>query len=200
MYYTIYKITNKINGKIYIGCHQTNNLDDNYMGSGKAIKLSIKKYGVNKFIKEYLHIFDNPEEMFDMESMLVNESFIKNRSNYNIIVGGYGVGNPQNFMRGNELKEHLIKNGKYDLWRGNISKTLMYMYENGLIVPGFSGKFHTNETKMKIGKTNSIKQQGSKNSQYGSMWIYNLELKESKKIKKDSIIPNGWVKGRKMFK
>ena len=31
------------------------------------------------------------------------------------------------------------------------------------------------------------------------MWIHNLELKESKLIKKNSTIPKGWVKGRKMF-
>jgi hypothetical protein len=30
------------------------------------------------------------------------------------------------------------------------------------------------------------------------MWIHNLELKQSKRIKKDSEIPEGWLKGRKM--
>ena len=39
---------------------------------------------------------------------------------------------------------------------------------------------------------------GEKNPQYGSMWIYNLELKESKKIPKGDNIPDGWLKGRKM--
>ncbi len=56
-----------------------------------------------------------------------------------------------------------------------------------------------NENKKKIFK--EIKhQQGEKNSQFGTMWIYNLELKESKRIKINDSIPEGWIKGRKMFR
>jgi hypothetical protein len=49
MYYTIYKITNKINGKHYVGKHQTMNLSDDYMGSGKLIKRAIEKHRCGKF-------------------------------------------------------------------------------------------------------------------------------------------------------
>ena len=56
-----------------------------------------------------------------------------------------------------------------------------------------------NENKKKIFK--EIKhQQGEKNSQFGTMWICNLELRENKKIKSNEQIPEGWIKGRKMFK
>ena len=51
MYYTIYKITNLINDKIYIGQHTTENLVDSYMGSGRNIKYAIKKYGKQHFLK-----------------------------------------------------------------------------------------------------------------------------------------------------
>lgn len=42
----------------------------------------------------------------------------------------------------------------------------------------------------------SISQTGNKNSQFGTKWIYNNELKISKKIPKSDIIPKGWYLGR----
>jgi group I intron endonuclease len=90
MKYTIYKITNKINGKIYIGKHQTKNPYDNYMGSGKAIKQAMKEYGKENFEKDVLFIFDNQQEMDTKERELVNEAFISTDKNYNLGIGGEG--------------------------------------------------------------------------------------------------------------
>lgn len=44
MYYLIYKITNILNGMIYIGKHQTDNINDSYMGSSNWLKRAIKKH------------------------------------------------------------------------------------------------------------------------------------------------------------
>jgi len=86
--YIVYKIKNKINDKIYIGCHVTNNIFDNYMGSGTNIKKAIDEFGIENFDKIVLHNFDNKDEMLEMESKIVNEEFIKRDDVYNIIRGG----------------------------------------------------------------------------------------------------------------
>lgn len=90
MYYTVYKTTNLINGKIYIGKHITMNPNDKYLGSGKQIKAAIVKYGKENFKKEVLFIFDNKHDMTNKEKDLVTEEFCKRLDTYNMHEGGEG--------------------------------------------------------------------------------------------------------------
>ena len=46
----------------------------------------------------------------------------------------------------------------------------------------------------------SYAQSGKRNSQFGTKWISNIDLKKSKRIKKDEPLPNGWVEGRNVWK
>lgn len=90
MYYVIYKTTNTVNGKYYIGKHQTKNLDDGYLGSGRGIVEAVKKYGKSSFDKEILFVFNSEEEMNTKEKEILTEDFIASGLNYNAAVGGEG--------------------------------------------------------------------------------------------------------------
>lgn len=86
--YLVYKITNRFDGKIYVGCHSTLNKDDRYMGSGVEIKEALKKYGRKSFVKEILFEFDTKEEMLAKEKELVTKEFCMREDTYNRIEGG----------------------------------------------------------------------------------------------------------------
>jgi hypothetical protein len=89
-YFYVYKITNILTGKLYIGCHQTNDLNDGYMGSGKYLKRAYNKYGKENFVKEILSFYPNQEQMFKAEAEIVTREFIAQDNNYNMAPGGKG--------------------------------------------------------------------------------------------------------------
>lgn len=90
MHYTIYQITNTVNGKVYIGKHQTENLDDGYFGSGIALRAAIAYHGKDNFSKEILHVFETEDEMNAKERELITEEFVSRKDTYNLGVGGEG--------------------------------------------------------------------------------------------------------------
>jgi len=87
-YNFVYKTTNIVNGKEYIGYHGTDNLDDGYLGSGKLLKRAIEKYGPESFIREILYFFNNPTEALEYEKKIVNEEYVKRDDTYNLSIGG----------------------------------------------------------------------------------------------------------------
>ena len=50
----VYLTTNIVNGKQYVGSHSTNNIDDNYLGSGRYFLKSLRKEGKQNFKREVL--------------------------------------------------------------------------------------------------------------------------------------------------
>ncbi|AUR86047.1 nuclease associated modular domain 3 protein [Vibrio phage 1.081.O._10N.286.52.C2] len=90
MYYIVYKTTNKTNGKIYIGAHKTEDLEDGYIGSGKLLKRAINKYGVDSFECEILEQCDSSDEMYEREAVYVDREFVENSMTYNLKLGGEG--------------------------------------------------------------------------------------------------------------
>jgi len=115
MYYTIYQTTNLINNKIYIGLHETENLNDAYLGSGVFLKKAIKKYGVENFKKEILFIFDNKFDMIKKEIDIVDDDFIKRYDTYNFTKGGFGLSTLSQEIKEKTIKKISISLQKTDL-------------------------------------------------------------------------------------
>ena len=67
MYGYVYKTTNNLNNKIYIGQHKSSVFDDKYIGSGKILLQAITKYGKDNFTTEVLEWCDSREQLNEKE-------------------------------------------------------------------------------------------------------------------------------------
>jgi len=160
LYYTVYKITNNLNQKFYIGKHQTKNLNDGYMGSGKLLKAAYKKHGIENFSKEILHVFDTEEEMNAKEKELV----VITEDSYNLCDGGHGGfsyihrNNLKDYSKNAEIsgfknltseqrKEYCSKGGKI-----RASKIKNMTAEERRLIFKNNRRVHSEETKRRIGE------------------------------------------------
>jgi group I intron endonuclease len=157
-YYIVYETVCKVNQKIYIGCHATNDLDDGYLGSGSLLTKAIKKYGRNNFSRKILYQFDNPIDMFDKERELVTEDFIRSGKAYNLVVGGSGGFKVQDI---NDWKNKLKESSAL---RENKQPML--------------GKTHSEETKKRISSTNKGRTPWNKG--LPGTWVDRKHSEESK--------------------
>lgn len=88
----IYKTTNTINGKFYIGMDSKN--DPTYLGSGSILKQSIKKHGIENFKKEIIEYCNDLNHLKERERYWIAELNCRERTDcYNIGQGGDGGDN-----------------------------------------------------------------------------------------------------------
>lgn len=94
--YYIYKTTNTLTGKSYIGQHELPLIKEafnRYLGSGVAIKSAIKKYGRENFTKEileYIEDDDKHEKVSERERYWIEKENTTSPNGYNISPGGEG--------------------------------------------------------------------------------------------------------------
>jgi group I intron endonuclease len=107
-FHYVYLTTNLVNGKQYIGDHSTNNnINDNYLGSGRPyFKNALKTYGRKNFKREILEFFDTKDKAFEAQ-----EKYIKQ---YNTLVpNGYNISPKGGHMfKGSMAKITKLKIGK----------------------------------------------------------------------------------------
>jgi len=127
MKYLIYKTTNTVNGKEYIGIHQTENVDDGYLGSGLALLKAVKKYGKQNFKRVILEFCSSYDELIEREKFYVNEEWVSDRNNYNLKTGGQSSG-----LLSEESK---LK----------ISETLKQKYLSGELIPRYTKPYKMTE-------------------------------------------------------
>jgi group I intron endonuclease len=203
-YHFIYKTTNLINGKFYVGMHSTNDLNDGYLGSGNRLRRSIRRNGKDNFKLEILEFLPDRTSLSLREKELINEDLLKDPMCMNLKLGGFGgfvndvhrdrfiEASKKNLIKGpNKIKQLRLDSE----WVKKFSiQVKLGLHKSNFNPTTFKGKLHSVETKQKISEAKKGKGTGNANSQFGTMWITNST--ENKKIKKEEIIPIGWKPGR----
>ena len=88
----VYKVINLINGMFYIGKHSSDNIEDEYLGSGIELSMAIQEYGKENFSKSIIEFCETELDAYKLEAQLVTLEQVKDKMCYNMVVGGYGAG------------------------------------------------------------------------------------------------------------
>jgi group I intron endonuclease len=164
----IYKIENKINGKIYIG--QSIYIPDNtkkYMGSGLLIKKAILKYGVDVFDKTILCECNTKTELNEREIYYIDY--------YNSIKNGYNISTGGNGGNLGDIVNNKISNSVKNLWLSGYYDAVDYSQSHPC----------SNDTREKI----SNSQSGENGYWYGKS--FSINHKNNIRIKTKLAYENG---------
>lgn len=211
-YHFIYKTTNLVNGKWYMGMHSTSNLEDGYVGSGTFLWKSIKKYGRENFKMEIQEFFPDRRSLKEREIEIITEELLEDPMCMNLSLGGNGGPfiNDETWKKIHSLggiatmkllvKRHCERLKNDTDYRNKFCKS----QQNRKGGRGaFVGKHHSDETIKKIKEKNSVAAKGENNSQFGRKWIYNIDVQKSIAVKQSELneyLDKGWKLGRKRYK
>jgi hypothetical protein len=191
MYGYIYKTTNLLNNKIYIGQHKGQLYDPSYYGSGSWFSAVFKKYGKDNFSCEIIEECETPQSLNDREIYWIEYFQSRNPSiGYNLAKGG------EQFIVG--CTEHEIKNISAQLISAttdNIYDIILDLQKYGLKIYEKNEEWHPTSSNSKgvkmVATDNSIivsfytKNQKSLTKKYAqificSYWKYNLMVEINK--------------------
>jgi len=151
----VYKITNLINGIIYIGQKKGKiEKTKNYYGSGNIISKALRKYGKEKFYKGIICLCKSKEDLNEKEIYYISYYRSLGIKLYNITdggLGGKGLSGKLNGMYGRKHSEERLKKmsemnkGKNNFWYGKTGKLSSAYGKPGTML----GKHHSEESKEK---------------------------------------------------
>lgn len=165
----IYKATNKINGKVYIGQtsqefneRRNQHLRNAKRGEPNILYNAIRKYGEENFEWEIIDRCENQKHLDEREIFWIGyyHSFVNDSicNGYNMTIGGGGLGigeNNPNFgkKRSEETKRKISKGNMGKVMSGE-ARAKMSEVKKGIFGEGHNryGKTHTDETKVKLSK------------------------------------------------
>jgi hypothetical protein len=214
-YHFIYKTTNLITNKFYVGMHSTDDLEDGYFGSGKIAHYSVNKYGIENHQVEILEFLPSREELKKREAEVVNEELLKHPLCMNLKFGGEGgwdhlVNDPR--MQEVRSKNGITfgsRNGSKSLKaltfedRSNHAKIMWEADRESKLEKFRVTQSAANSEKAKAKRKETLDkinfQKGENNSQFGTCWINNgVEVKKIKKEELSTWLIQGWKQGRKL--
>lgn len=162
-YHFIYKTTNLINGKIYVGQKSSDYLCESYLGSGRHLKCSINKYGVENFQREIIEFCNSVDHLNEREIYWIEKLDARNPEvGYNIAKGGniiqlkgelnpmygkYGELNP--FYGKHHTEENRKRMGRPGVKASLETRQKLSLARKGR-VSSMKGKTHSEETKKKM--------------------------------------------------
>jgi hypothetical protein len=169
------------------------------------LRYAIRKYGKVNFELEIIEFFDSRELLIEGEKKIITDEIVKDKDSYNISYGG--LGGVQNEEHRKKMREGSSKfqkeKWKDDDYRDKISNMLRNNMKrnhelNKIKYDTFTGKKHSDDTKLKMSVVKKGKGLKSDNSQWGSKWITNGI--ESKKVNENEKLPENWFYGRTLKK
>ena len=189
-YNYVYKTTNKVNGKFYIGVHSTDNLDDGYLGSGTLLFRAIKKYGRQEFSVEILHFFNTKEEAYEKEKFLVSD-YLGDTLCYNIASGGNGGHTTANYDEDRKMRLRLTRSIANRGINKGIKNVMYGKTPKEVYSPEVYARFLENNRKSK---------QGEKNGMYGvKPWDHPIATEETTAVWYDADkYYYTWLKNKKV--
>lgn len=198
MKFIVYKTTNMVNKKFYIGVHKTKTPDvfDGYYGSGTILKKAILKYGKENFIRKTLFIFDDQYSAFLKEKEIVNETMVKNNNCYNKCVGGHG-GDKISLLAKKEREKIKLKKSLSNIGRKDSDETKYKKSKSSKIrIKHFPNTLPCNKNRKHTGKSLENIQNSVNMYHKDTCFISNGSIEFKIKNKTFWVLEKGWYYGR----